>query len=265
MRGKDRAAGDGIQSNRGGQTIMREHVQKRTNGRPTWQGAAFHRITNGAPKTPSSSCGRPLRPLWVSRQATARCEWRSRNARWGKESSLSPHHELIIWKSNFRFQQSRPLRSCRLERYTIPRTNGRQNSSAGTNATLGNYCNHLHTSCQREVVLAERSPTPPGPRTGCSQVRQVPLTSGEDLRRLDPVGYVPSTNKRAAGLISLPDSHLPVNSSSILDAAGLEEGMVFTIKPAIYLPGFGGVQLEENLVVAASDCESLCPIPQRME
>jgi len=45
----------------------------------------------------------------------------------------------------------------------------------------------------------------------------------------------------------------------------LEEGMVFAIEPAIYIPGFGGVRLEENLVVTQTGCDSLCPFPQRVD
>ncbi len=45
----------------------------------------------------------------------------------------------------------------------------------------------------------------------------------------------------------------------------LEEGMVFAIEPAIYIPGFGGVRLEENLAVTKTGCDSLCPFPQRVD
>lgn len=45
----------------------------------------------------------------------------------------------------------------------------------------------------------------------------------------------------------------------------LEEGMVFAIEPAIYIPGFGGVRLEENLAVTKNGCDNLCPFPQRMD
>jgi Xaa-Pro aminopeptidase len=45
----------------------------------------------------------------------------------------------------------------------------------------------------------------------------------------------------------------------------LEEGMVFAIEPAIYIPGFGGVRLEDNLAVTRTGCENLCPFPQRVD
>jgi Xaa-Pro aminopeptidase len=45
----------------------------------------------------------------------------------------------------------------------------------------------------------------------------------------------------------------------------MEEGMVFAIEPAVYIPGFGGVRLEENLVVTSKGCDNLCPFPQRVD
>lgn len=45
----------------------------------------------------------------------------------------------------------------------------------------------------------------------------------------------------------------------------LDVGMTVAIEPAIYIPGFGGIRLKENLVVTPTGCEIITPYPQRSE
>jgi len=45
-------------------------------------------------------------------------------------------------------------------------------------------------------------------------------------------------------------------------AAIAEEGMVFTIEPGIYVPGVGGVRIEDMVLVTVDGCQTLTKIPK---
>jgi Xaa-Pro aminopeptidase len=45
----------------------------------------------------------------------------------------------------------------------------------------------------------------------------------------------------------------------------LEPGMVMTVEPGIYLPGFGGVRIEDDVLVTRGGCEVLTSVPKQWE
>ncbi len=82
-------------------------------------------------------------------------------------------------------------------------------------------------------------------------------------RVIDKAGYGEYFNHQLGHGVGLQFHEPPTLHPASQDI--LEEGMVFAIEPAIYIPGFGGVRLEDNLVVTKNGCQDLCPFPQRVD
>ena len=52
---------------------------------------------------------------------------------------------------------------------------------------------------------------------------------------------------------------------SHLNDGTLTEGMVYTIEPGIYLPGIGGVRIEDDVLITADGCETLTKFPKELQ
>jgi Xaa-Pro dipeptidase len=45
----------------------------------------------------------------------------------------------------------------------------------------------------------------------------------------------------------------------------LAPGMTFTVEPGIYLPGRGGVRIEDDVLITVDGVESLTDLPRRLQ
>ena len=93
-----------------------------------------------------------------------------------------------------------------------------------------------------------------GPRTWCcGQYRE---SSGEGRGR-------PFPNCHGTGHgVGIEVHEKPVISQRSEEV--LEEGMVLTVEPGIYIPGWGGVRIEDTVCVTGDGCRILTKVPKEL-
>jgi len=96
-------------------------------------------------------------------------------------------------------------------------------------------------------------------RPGVSS-QEVDAAAREHIRRAGFEGRFGHGLGHGVGLAVHEDPRVGPNKETTLEA-----GMVFTVEPGIYLPEWGGVRLENMVLVTEDGCEVLNELPVRME
>jgi len=109
----------------------------------------------------------------------------------------------------------------------------------------------LHEVVQQANDAARRIAAP---GVTCGQVDK----AARDV--IEAAGYGAYFTHRTGHGLGLEGHELPQIAANV--DVPLEVGMVFTIEPGIYLPGVGGVRIEDDVVITPEGCESLTSFPR---
>jgi Xaa-Pro aminopeptidase len=104
----------------------------------------------------------------------------------------------------------------------------------------------------REAFLAAASVAGPGKTT-----RDVDAAAREVIKA---AGYGDRFGHGTGHGIGF-NAHEAPSVSHMAAPTALRPGMIITIEPGIYLPGVGGVRIEDDFLITPKGCENLCSLP----
>ncbi len=90
-------------------------------------------------------------------------------------------------------------------------------------------------------------------------VQEIDRAAREHIRQSGHGEYFGHSTGHGVGLAVHED---PAVNSENKDL--LQEGMVFTVEPGIYIPGWGGVRIEDMVLVTSQGAEILTPLPKEL-
>ena len=86
---------------------------------------------------------------------------------------------------------------------------------------------------------------------------------GVARRYLEERGYGSYFGHSLGHGVGLEVHERPVISSRSRDV--IKKGMVFTVEPGVYIPGWGGIRIEDTVMVTEDECEILTEYPKDLE
>lgn len=158
---------------------------------------------------------------------------------------------LVDWGASGRFYKSD------LTRILVSRHNlhsSRARTGNGTRPRLDARLEKIHTivlTAQQRAIQAIRPGIPASEVDGAA--RSVIEAAGHGPHFVHGLGH-------GLGLQVHEAPMLRGNSTEVLQA-----GMVVTVEPGIYLPGWGGIRIEDDVLVTPDGCEVLTSVPRDLD